>query len=134
VRRDVAGRAVESHLVGVGDEVAHDAACLLDVGRSLVAELLPLQRFVPAFERAVALRAGGARANMRDPGQADDRWKSMIACFSQTSSQPSRGMWALWACGLPECFRQRWYLLVGRPIQPRSCLAGSSARPVHLPT
>ncbi len=41
MRRDVAERAVESHLVVVGDEVADDAACLLDIGRSLVAECAP---------------------------------------------------------------------------------------------
>jgi len=30
-------------------------------------------------------------------------WKEerMMACFSQASSQPSRGMWALWAWGRP---------------------------------
>ncbi len=55
---------MEPHLVVVGNEVADDASCLLDVAWSLVAELLALERAVPAFELAVALRVVGASSNM----------------------------------------------------------------------
>ena len=63
---------MEPHLVVVGDEVADDASCLLDVAWSLVAELLALERAVPAFELAVALRVVGAGADMGDARQADE--------------------------------------------------------------
>jgi len=72
---DVAEGAVEPNLVVVGDEVADDAASLLDVPWSLVPELFVLERAVPAFQFAVALRVVGARADVGDAGQADELFK-----------------------------------------------------------
>jgi hypothetical protein len=63
---------MEPNLVVVGDEVADDAASLLDVPWSLVPELFVLERAVPALQFAVALRVGGARADVGDAGQADE--------------------------------------------------------------
>ena len=63
VWRGVAERAVEAHLVRVGDEVADDASRLSNVGRCFVVELLALEYAVPAFALAVPLRVVGARAH-----------------------------------------------------------------------
>jgi hypothetical protein len=69
---DIAKRAVESDLVVVGDEVADDASCLLNVAGRLVPEVLALERSVPAFKFTVALRIVGARADMGDSREPDE--------------------------------------------------------------
>ena len=60
VRRDVAKRTVESDPVVVFDEVTDDTASFFDVLRCLVPEVFGLERAVPPFELAVALRIVGA--------------------------------------------------------------------------